>query len=314
MPTLDMTGLTGDVPLPGSGGVPTSSQTDTQNTQMKSESPMNWFNPSVATSAFPYTSVSSACDASQAMQPPLISKPMYQEQDKPLFTWSGQNVNPAMPGSYRDFNQATPSTAASWVYGQTPRTSESFLNAPGLTPLTGGHASDSSYTGLSPAFSYLASNSANDAMDHQQANLQQRRPVPIRHMSTNSVVTVPRSAPYGHSMGSWPYSYSGPVPPPMPNHFTLSQPPFTARRMANEAIPMYSPDAFQSSRRLHPSPGARGHASFRSVHYTPPGRMGHARHASLGQEAKPPRFKPTLEQKAILIETYEKNPSAHSVL
>jgi hypothetical protein len=308
MATLDTIGLSGDVPLPGAGSL-ASTENSTQNTQDRNESPLTWFNPSVASSGFPYTPVSTAYDATQAMQLPTISKPSYHEFEKPLFTWSGQNVNPAVSGTYRDSSQATPSTAASWVYGQTPRTSESFLNAPGLTPLTSGHASDSSYTGLSPAFGYLASNSANDAMDQHQATIQQRRPVPIRHMTTNSVMTVPRSAPYGQSVGSWPYSYSGPIPAPMPTHFTLSQPPFSTRRMPNDPLPMYSPDSFQTSRRLHPSPGARGHASFRSVHYTPPGgRMGHARHASLGQEAKPPRFKPTLEQKAILIETYEKNP------
>jgi len=44
-----------------------------------------------------------------------------------------------------------------------------------------------------------------------------------------------------------------------------------------------------------------GHSPFRSVHYPgSAGRVGQQRHSSLGQEAKPPRFKPTQEQKAIL--------------
>jgi hypothetical protein len=30
--------------------------------------------------------------------------------------------------------------------------------------------------------------------------------------------------------------------------------------------------------------------------------------ASFGQDQKPPRFKPTAEQKALLIDAYEKNP------
>jgi hypothetical protein len=300
---MEPTGLQGDVPLPGGSATATTTDGDSQT---RTETPINWFNPAMGTSGFPYTPVSSSYNASQAMHPPALAKTQLQEE-KPLFTWSGQNVNPTLPGTYRDHSQATPSTATSWMYSQTARTSDSFLTAPSLTPLSG-HASDSSYTGLSPAFGYLATNSASELSDQRQETIQRHRPVPIRHMTTNSVGTIPRSASYGYSMGSWPYPYSGPIPPPSSNQFTLSQPPFAARRITNEPI-LFEPDAYHGSRRLHPSPGARGHTSFRSVHYTPPGgRMGHTRHASLGQEAKPPRFKPTLEQKAILIETYERNP------
>jgi len=299
MPTIDMMGQSMDGSLPGS--------------HMPSPAPVEgnidaipWLDHSLGTSTFPFTPMSSSYTNNQPIQPGM-AKPTSHGQNKPLFTWSSQTFGQSTPGPYRDYSQPTPSTASSLFYGQTPLTRESFP-APSLTPSTG-HVSDSSYTGISPSFSFLANELNGDGANGEHTL---RRPVPIRHLSTSSVGTVPRSAPYGHSMSAWPYSYSGqgPVPPPMQNNFTLSQPPFSTRRPPTEPLPMYPPEPYQSSRRLHPSPGMRsGHSPFRSVHYPgSAGRGGHQRHASLGQEAKPPRFKPTQEQKAILIETYETNP------
>jgi hypothetical protein len=287
MPTIDMMGQSIDGSLPGShmpSPAPGEGQTD----------PMPWLDHSLGTSTFPFTPMSSSYNNNHPVQPGMV-KPTSQAQNKPLFTWASQTFGQSNPGPYRDYSQPTPSTASSLYYGQTPLTQESFLTAPSLTPLSG-QASDNSYTGISPNFSYLA-NEVNG--DGSNGGSTQRRPVPIRHSSTSSVGTVPRSAPYGHAIGAWPYSYSGPVPPPMQNNFTLSQPPFSTRRPPTEPLPMYPPEPYQTARRLHPSPGMRSGSA---------GRGGHQRHASLGQEAKPPRFKPTQEQKAILIETYETNP------
>jgi hypothetical protein len=269
----------------------------------------SWLDPTAqAALGFPFTPMSSTYNGGQSTQPRIPkATPQAQNDLKPLFTWSSQTFG-QNAGNYRDYSQPTPSTASSLFYRQTPVSTESFLTAPSLTPLTG-NGSDSSYTGVSPGFSYLGNDVNADGSITGSAP---RRPTPIRHSSTNSVGTLSRPSPYGHSMSAWPYSYSGPgpVPPPMTNNFTLSQPPFSTRRPPTEPLPMYPPEQYQSTRRLHPSPGMRSaHSPFRSAHYSiSAGRGGHHRHASLGQEAKPPRFKPTAEQKAILIETYETNP------
>ena len=302
MPMIDMMGQPIETSLPGSH-VPSPALGETQSVV---DNAMPWFDHSLAPSSFPFTPVSSAYNNVHPL-PSGMSKSVPPSQTKPLFTWTSQNFGHSQPGSYRDYSQPTPSTASSLFYGQTPVTSESMIDSSSLTPLTG-NGQDNAYTGISPGFSYLSHDPNGDG----SMGTTIRRPVPIRHLSTNSVGAAPRSAPYGHAVSPYPYSYSGhgPVPPPMPTSFTLSQPPFSTRRPPTEPLPMYPPEPYQSSRRLHPSPGMRsGHSPFRSVHY--PGSAGrgvHQRHTSLGQEAKPPRFKPTQEQKAILIETYETNP------
>ena len=301
MPVIDITGRPLDSSLPGSH-VPSPALGDAQTSV---DNAMLWYNQSLGTSSFPFTPVSSSYNTTHPL-PTGISKSVPHNQTKPLFTWASQNFGQNPSGQYRDYGQPTPSTASSLFYGQTPVTSDSFLGGPGLTPLSG-NGTDNVSTGVSSGFSYLDHGPNGDGVSTTQ-----RRSVPIRHLSTNSVGALPNSAPFGHATSPWPYSYSGhaPVPPPMQTSFTLSQPPFSTRRPPTEPLPMFPPEPYQSSRRLHPSPGMRsGHSPFRSVHY--PGSAGrgvHHRHNSLGQEAKPPRFKPTQEQKAILIETYETNP------
>jgi len=301
MPVIDIMGRPLDSSLPGSH-VPSPALGDTQTSV---DNAMLWYDQSLGTSSFPFTPVSSSYNTTHPL-PSGMSKSVPHAQTKPLFTWASQNFGQNPSGAYRDYSQPTPSTASSLFYGQTPVTNDSFLSGSGLTPLSG-NGTDNASTGASPGFSYLNHDPNGDG-----SSTTQRRPVPIRHLSTNSVGALSRSAPYGHAISPWPYSYSGhgPVPPPMPTSFTLSQPPFSTRRPPMEPLPMFPPEPYQSSRRLHPSPGMRsGHSPFRSVHYPgSAGRVGHQRHSSLGQEAKPPRFKPTQEQKAILIETYETNP------
>lgn len=273
----------------------------------------SWYGACVPSQAstIPYTPDTSSYNAAASFQAPL---PKTQSQQKPLFSWSGQTAMNPITGTYRDFNQPTPSTAASsWVYGQTPSTGDSFMGTGlGLTPVSS-HQPDVSYTGLSPTFAGLSQHGIGGGGLHTASlDVQPGRPGPMRHHSAHSVSGAPL-APQVSSDPSYAYTFTYPpssqVPPPLQqtNSFTLSQPPFAARRPAGMPAPIFSHDPMMAARRLHPSPDPR--SGVKGMHRpSASARFSHMKQGSLGIDSKPPRFKPTPEQKAILIESYENNP------
>lgn len=316
-PPVQPLSTTPEIPIPATMSSTMHTQSDFEGSMLAQPAPI-WFDATMNTqsqpSIVPYTTDSSSYTQNQAFQSTTMPKTL--PQQKPLYSWSNQAAAMSMPGTYRDFGQPTPSTASTWLYGQTPSTAESFGQmGPGLTPLTG-QQPDISYTGLSPT---LAGMTQGGGLHTASLDAQPRRPGPIRHHSAHSVSGVPMfSNPSGGgSSYPWPYSYPSQVPPPLKNSFTLSQPPFNARRPNVMSSPMYPPDQMWTPRRLHPSPDSRGgQGPYRGMHRVSGsdryGHGGHMKQGSFGQDQKPPRFKPTAEQKAILIDAYEKNPYVHS--
>ena len=313
-PPVQPLSTTPEIPVPPTRSSTMHPQPDFESSMLAQPAPI-WFDTSMAqsqaVSTIPYTPDSSSYTQNQAFQSTL---PKSMPQQKPLYSWSNQASAMSIPGAYRDFGgQPTPSTASIWLYGQTPSTAESFgAMGPGLTPVTG-HPSDMSYTGLSPTFAGMTQGGG---LHTASLDAQPRRPGPIRHHSAHSVSSVPMfSTPSGDGSYPWPYSYTSQVPPPLQNSFTLSQPPFNARRPTVMSSPMYPPDQMGAPRRLHPSPDSRGaQAPYRGMHRASASdRYSHMKQGSFGQDMKPPRFKPTAEQKAILIDAYEKNPYVSSL-
>lgn len=288
--------------LPGARSGMLSDQTQLDAT-LANQPTQNWVDPSPLAQppTIPYTPDSSTY--TQSHQPSFQPSLPKLQQQKPLFSWSGQSPAQPVSGMYRDYSQPTPSTASSWMYGQTPSTAESFMAAPALTPLSSVQP-ELTYTGISPTFANLAQNGL-----HTASLDVPRRPGPIRHHSAHSVSGAPMAPPADPTF-AWSATHPSQVPPPLGGtSFTLSQPPFAARRPSVMPVPIYPPDPMMAQRRLHPSPDLRGGHPFRGMHRpSASARFSHMKQNSLGQDLKPPRFKPTAEQKAILVESYENNP------